>query len=310
MRMKFSLKVTTFSTCCLLILFSANRCTAQADSAIFKYLSLDSVVIEEARSGFDVNAFIRLMQDDTTFYAAFRNLRKIEYVSHANMILYDKKWKAEATYTGDAQQHIQNGCRWMEFSNVRVTGSFYDDGQEAYYTAKMFAYIFLYKDTICTESNTNPQQLPGYDKKIEGRKDQLKVIMFDPGKKVDGVPFIKNKTAVFDFDIMKNYDFFISSESYLGRACYVFSFQLQEEAKPKDVVVQKMQTWFDKETRQIIARSYDLQYDAGVYDFDVQMDVQLGMKSDIIIPTYIHYSGNWDVPGKPRERATVDIVIQ
>ncbi|MBC8045269.1 MAG: hypothetical protein H7Y00_00590 [Fimbriimonadaceae bacterium] len=297
-------KVTIFFTA---VFISLSACCQIDDTMqIYKYLTLDSVIISDVRGGFDVNAFIRLVEDDTTFYQAFRNLRKVEYTSASNILIYDKKGKQEASYAGIATQLLKNNCRWMQFSNENIMGDFYDDGDMNYYTAKMFAYIFLYRDTIC---NNNKTTTASYDKKIESRKDQLKIIMFDPGKKVDGIPFIKNKTAVFDFDIMKHYDFFISSENYLNVDCYVFSFQLNEDSKQKDVVVQQMKTWFDKKTFQIVARTYDLRYDAGVYDFDVQMDVQLGMKNNIYIPTQIKYTGNWDVPGKSRERGRVEVYI-
>ncbi|MBC8173027.1 MAG: hypothetical protein H7X71_03890 [Chitinophagales bacterium] len=281
---------------------------AQHDTLpIYKYLTLDSVVITASKIGFDVNAFIRLVQDDTTFYQAFQNLRLTEYTSDTHIRLYDKKQRVSATYEGIASQQVDQNCRWMQFTKEHATGDFYDDSDLEYYTAKMFAYIFLYKDTICSG---NKASAPSYDKKIEARKDQLKIMMFDPGKPVQGVPFIKNKTAVFDFDVMKHYDFFITSEYYLNTDCYVFSFRLNGESKKKDVVVQEMKTWFDKKDFQIIARTYDLQYDAGVYDFNVQMDVRLETKNGIYIPTYIKYTGTWDIPGKPRERGDVTVRIE
>lgn len=300
-------KVTGFFTALLFCLHVRAQTTDTL--TIYKYLTLDSVVITEARGGFDVNAFIRLVQNDTTFYQAFRNLRKLPYTGRSKIFMYDKNGKTTDSYAGAATQVLQNNCRWMEFQDEVISKNFYDDDREIdYYTGKMFAYIFLYRDTIC--NTISAAETGSYDKKMESRKDQLKTIMFNPGKKVDGIPFIKNKTAVFDFDVMKHYDFFISSEKYNGTDTYVFSFQLNEDSKPKDVVVQQMKTWFDKASFQILARAYHLQYDAGVYDFDVHMFVQLGMKNGIYIPTDIQYTGNWDVPGKPRERGKVDVVIE
>ncbi len=34
-----------------------------------------------------------------------------------------------------------------------------------------------------------------------------------------------------------------------------------------------MTTWFNINTWEIVARNYDLSYNAGVYDFDVRMEV-------------------------------------
>ncbi len=295
----------TVSFCFFLLL---NSVFCQDTNAIYQYLTLDSVVIADVRNGFDVNAFIRLVQNDTSFYQAFRNLHSTGYTCSSRIAMYDKKGSTKATYEGRATQILQNNCRHMQFAQEKNTGDFYDAGEINYYTARMFAYIFLYRDTICS-GNSNAQPPPSYDKKLESRKDALKTIMFDPGKPVDGVPFIKNKTAVFDFDIMRHYDFFITEEERAGEPCYVFSFQLNENSKPKDVVVQQMKTWFNKKNFQIVARTYDLQYDAGVYDFNVQMDVRLGMKNGIYLPAYIYYTGTWNVPGKPRESGTVQVYI-
>ena len=36
-----------------------------------------------------------------------------------------------------------------------------------------------------------------------------------------------------------------------------------------------MTTWFDTNTWEIAARNYDLSYNAGVYDFDVHIEVEM-----------------------------------
>jgi hypothetical protein len=53
-----------------------------------------------------------------------------------------------------------------------------------------------------------------------------------------------------------------------------------------------------------LARNYSLSYKAGVYDFDVSMEVEMtNLGSNMIVPKTLRYKGNWDVIFKKRERA-------
>ena len=43
-------------------------------------------------------------------------------------------------------------------------------------------------------------------------------------------------------------------------------------------------------------------YNAGLYDFDVTMEVQMNRFGRLVVPTVLRYNGDWDVPFKKRER--------
>jgi hypothetical protein len=64
-----------------------------------------------------------------------------------------------------------------------------------------------------------------------------------------------------------------------------------------------METWFDMKTMEVLARNYSLSYKAGVYDFDVSMNVEMTRVGDLVVPKILRYRGNWDVIFKKRERA-------
>jgi hypothetical protein len=55
-------------------------------------------------------------------------------------------------------------------------------------------------------------------------------------------------------------------------------------------------------TLEVMARNYSLSYKAGVYDFDVRMEVQMTRFNGLIVPQLIRYHGNWKVMFKRRER--------
>jgi hypothetical protein len=47
-----------------------------------------------------------------------------------------------------------------------------------------------------------------------------------------------------------------------------------------------------------------MSYDAGVYDFDVHMEVQMTHFGEYLVPKLLRYNGNWNVMFKKRERGT------
>ena len=64
-----------------------------------------------------------------------------------------------------------------------------------------------------------------------------------------------------------------------------------------------MITWFDIKTLEVLARKYSLSYKAGLYDFDVSMEVEMMRIGELLVPKILRYKGNWDVIFKKRERA-------
>jgi len=88
--------------------------------------------------------------------------------------------------------------------------------------------------------------------------------------------------------------------------CYVFSITPKEGLnfiKDDKIVVDQMVTTFDMKTMEVLSRDYSLSYKAGVYDFDVSMNVEMTRIGNLIVPKTLRYKGNWDVIFKKRERA-------
>jgi hypothetical protein len=63
-----------------------------------------------------------------------------------------------------------------------------------------------------------------------------------------------------------------------------------------------MITWFDPKTLDVLGRNYALSYKAGVYDFDVNMEVEMTYFHGKLVPKILRYQGNWDIVFKKRER--------
>jgi hypothetical protein len=292
-------QLTTFS--CLLFISCMVLAQDSAVSVDEKRVTLKQVVV---RSNLNVPAFIKRVQEDTTFYKAFRNLRVLGYTSLNDIRMMDKKGKQKASLLSRTKQHASKGCRYTEIMEESVTGDMYDKHKELNYTtAEMYAGLFFAKDTICGETNIvkdmafNLKNKKGLDK----HKEQLKMLFFNPGKKIPGIPFIGGKIALFDEDVADRYDFVIDMDAFKGEMCYVFSLT-PRESKKDNIVVDEMITWFNINTWEIVARKYSLSYNAGVYDFNVHMEVEMTKFGEYLVPSLLRYDGNWDVMFKKRER--------
>jgi hypothetical protein len=268
-------------------------------------VTLSEVVV---RNNLDVAKFLQRIRNDTTFYKAFRTLHILGYTSLNDISMMDKKGKPKASLHSKTIQHVQHGCRTMETVQESTTGDMYDSKKNLnYYTAELYAGLFFTKDKVCGEDNIVKGMEHDIRSKsgIEKRKEQLKMLFFDPGKKIPGIPFIGNKINIFDPDVARNYDFTIDLTDYNGQGCYVFAIRAKQDlrANEKDnIVIDNIITWFNSKTMEIVGRNYDISYDAGVYDFDVHMEVQMTHFGSYLVPRTLYYNGTWDMVFKKRER--------
>ncbi len=269
-----------------------------------KAITLKEVVV---RSNLNVAAFIDRVKNDTTFYKAFRNLKVLGFTMLNDIRMKDKKGKEKASLDSRTRQSVKNGCRWMQTMEEQISGDLYDKNHKwNYYTAEMYAGLFFAKDTICGETNIvkgdefNTRGKTG----LEKHKEQLKMLFFNPGYKIPGIPFIGGKVALFDDETAKLYDFILDMDLLNGEMCYVFKIiprlDLNSDEKNR-IVINEMTTWFRTSNWEILARNYDLSYEAGVFDFNVHMEVELGKFEDYLVPTLIRYNGSWNVIFKKRE---------
>jgi len=276
-----------------------------------KMVNLSEVII---RTDLNVARFINQVKNDTTFYKAFRNLHVLGFTSWNDIRIRDKKEHIKAALMSKTKQVRSNGCRTMEVLSENSSGDFYEaDGGYNYYTAELYAGIFFTKGTVCGESNIvkgvdfKPRSQSGLAK----HKEQLKMLFFNPGKKIPGIPFIGDKIDIFDPDRAEYYDFTIDYGDYEGQSCYVFSIKAKSDlgGKKDKIVIDSMITWFSTKTMEVMARNYDMSYNAGVYDFDVHMEVEMTKFGDYLVPKLLRYIGNWDVAFKKRERGLFTATI-
>jgi hypothetical protein len=260
------------------------------------------------RSNLDYASILRRIKADTTFYKAFRTLHIVEYSAYNSIRIPAKDGTIKATYNSTTRQHRANGCRTTEVLQQQTTGDFFDSkGDYNYATGEMFASLFFAKGTVCGENNI----VAGHVITTEGKsgmsqhREQLKMLFFNPGKKIPGIPFIGNKLDLYDDNAHTLYDYRLDFVSYKGSYAYVFSIKPKPDLgffKRSDIVIDEMTTWFDYRTMEVLARNYKLSYKAAVYDFDVDMEVELTHADGLLVPKTLRYKGNYGIIFKKHER--------
>jgi hypothetical protein len=87
---------------------------AAQDTAVIideKRFTLTEVVV---RNNFDYKSLLKQIQEDTSFYKAFRNLRILGFTSYNDIKLTDKKGGLKASLFSKTRQNHADGCRTMD----------------------------------------------------------------------------------------------------------------------------------------------------------------------------------------------------
>ncbi len=300
--------------CILLLIYSllsALPLLSQVDSTFYDFgdfggiILLDSIVVSASRNSLDIQDFVDMVRNDRSFYKAFNNIRTLSYTADNHINMYNKKKKIIAEYYSLTKQYFDGKCRSMEVLQEEIKGNFFKKKRKyRYYTAKMYDHLFFTKEKICHEKTDviENSQTKGIDKHVA----ELKKLIFNPGEKAD-VPFMGNKTEIFSKEMTAYYDYSITSKTYKDTIdCYVFSVKIKPEFadnKKRKTVIKELETYFEKTTFQVIARNYNLAYWTTLYDFDVNIEIELKKIKNFYVPDFIKYQGWWDIPLKKPEIA-------
>lgn len=260
------------------------------------------------RNNFEYKNILKRIKRDTSFYKAFKTLRTIGYSSFNHIEMFDKNQRMIASLDSRTRQNKIGDCRTMDVIDEKTFGNLRDSkGEYNYVTPSLYASLFFTKGQICGETNI----VKGKKRTIQGSgiekaKEQLKMLFFNPGEKIPGIPMIGNKLDLYDDNAHELYTYRLDYVDYHGKLAYVFEIKPKEDlgffAKDR-VVVDQMITWFNPTTLEVLGRNYALSYKAGVYDFNVQMEVEMTYTPNgLLVPKILRYKGDWDVIFKKRER--------
>lgn len=272
-----------------------------------KTITLDSVVNIVAEK-LSVETFIRAVMNDTSFYQAFRNMKKYSFIAENRIFTYDKKNQVDGKVYRKIR-HNNDGPYKMEYLVKEDNGKVYKkNGKYQLYTVEMFDYIFMnaYNTDFVPNAPMSTGKPGGGSN--ESYKDKLKTLIFSPGRPIKGLPFIGSKTAIFTPNMRQYYNYSFHSGTYLDSIpVYRFKVAIKPDLSSwtKDgLMIKELTTIFDKRNFEILGRYVDMKYDNLLFEFDVQMNIEMNYVGEDKLPSKITYQGNWNIPMKKEERAS------
>ena len=235
-------------------------------------------------------------------------MKKYTFTAENRVFTYDKKNAVEGNIYRKIY-HNNDGPYKMQFLEKKDEGKVYKkNGKFSLYTVEMFDYIFMnaYNSVFVPSAPITGAK----GESNESYKDKLKTLIFSPGRPIKGVPFIGSKTRIFTPNMRQYYDYSFYRGTYLDSIpVYRFKVKMKPDLSnwTKDgLMIKELTTIFDMRNFQILGRYVDMKYDNLAFEFDVQMNIELGYfgSDQTLLPTKITYQGNWDIPFKREERAS------
>lgn len=271
-----------------------------------KSIVIDSAYVNIRAHRLNAQDFINAMLRDTGFYKAFQNMKYYSFDAENRIFSYDKNNKVNGKIYRKIHHSNEGGPHKMTLLEKQESGDLYKkNGKYQLYTMEMFDYIFMndYNSDFVTKGGA---PVGG---KNESYKDKLKTLIFTPGRRVKGIPFVSGKTEIFGPDLKQFYDYQFARGTYMDTIpVYRFKVTQKHSSADDDVIEKEITTIFDTRTFQILGRYIDMKFHNFLIDFNVQMDIECNNFNGQLLPTKITYQGNWDIPFHKQERASFLIV--
>lgn len=293
----------------LLALASFVRVEAQSDTdTITNVYLLGDLVIHGNAQGLDLEGFMQQVEEDTSFLHAFLNMRYFPHAMKSGLLVRNKGENEMATLYRQGHLLRTGPNAELRIDSAAETGKLRTrKGDMRYITAELYDDLFWPKGQWPADNSIAAYQRGERGGgRIEKYKEELKKFMFNPGQEIASVPFIGSKLALFDPKMTPYYDYTINSEHRNGHTCWLFSAVAKDSLNGKRVsadatVIKTMHTWFDQSTMQVIAREYRIAHASLLLDFDISIKVDNTVVAGELVPTFVNYDGDWDIPFHKRE---------
>lgn len=285
-----------------LTFFLSGNYAQEDDTLIYYSIQLEGFTVHSSNE-FDAKRFMNQVMNDSSFYQAFKNLRYYNHIANGRIWVFNKKNDEKAYEYITADQHRKDNLMWQVQNVLESEGKMRNrKGELKFVTASMYYDLFFPSDTIpVSDQITNIHNEQVGDSKFDEYKHQLKIMMFNPGEDVDGVPIVGKKMSIFDEDMVPYYDYKVSEVNFHGKPCYLFSVIAKPEFSKSKTVIKTLYTYFDKENMDVLQREYFMEYSSVLFQFKVKIFVENEQKDNLLVPKEIKYNGWWDVPFKTTE---------
>lgn len=290
-----------------LIFTAPAKAQSEADTITNVY-QLADLVIHGRADGLDLEGFVQQVKTDTSFLHAFLNMRYWPHNVEGTVLVRNKDEKETASlYRKGSLLRIGPNAELRVDSTAESGKLRSRNGDMRYLTAELYDDLFWPKGQWKADNSIAAYQRgQGGKGRIEKYKEQLKKFMFNPGQEIADVPLIGDKLALFDPEMTPFYAFTIGTSFCNGHTCWKFSAMEKDSLDGKLVkddatVIKTMHTWFDQRTMEVIAREYRIAHASLLLDFDISIQVDNTVVGGELVPTFIRYDGDWDIPFKKRE---------
>lgn len=285
----------------MLFLFSSG---VFSQNDIAKLVTMDEFVVSAGLEDFNAEDFIDQVINDTTFYQAFLNLKYYPHRVNSEIQVFHKNESQKGKmYREAVQRRNLDNEMWIDVQYEKTNGRIKKrNGEWKYLTAEMYDDVFFpnEREKVDNKIRTKEQELVG-GSKLEKHKAQLKKMLFNPGQEIDNVPFIGDKLAIFDAEMVPYYDYSIFTYNWKDSIPTIAFSQYVKKGEEDEVVIRDMTSYFHKDTRDVIAREYRLAHNTIFFDFDISIKVENRLVEGEIVPVKIDYDGAWDIPFKKPE---------
>ncbi|MFD2145097.1 hypothetical protein [Mucilaginibacter antarcticus] len=292
-----------FAFLLLLSAFSSKAQDVRFNPDTIRTIVIDSPVNIRSHK-LNAQDFIDAVLADTGFYKAFRNMKRYGFTAANDIYTYDKNNKVEGEIHRRIRHSIVNGKPKTEYLLKQDKGKIYKkNGKYDLYTVEMFDYIFdnAYKSEF---SAADPFEGGGGGKN-GSYKAKAKTLIFSPGRRVPGIPFISSKTEIFSSDMRQFYRYEFARGKYLDTIpVYRFKVIRKSSTSDSDVMINELTTIFDMRDFKILGRYVDMRFDNIFVDFNVKMNIELVPYNGELLPAKMSYQGNWDIPLHKEERSS------
>lgn len=301
----------------MLLLISFRMCGQEKNStSIAQIVYLDSVVVKATKEGFNIDDFIELIISDTSFYQAFKNIRRASFQLQSDIVLTNRKQDTLSQAHTIFNQVFDGSCRQMDTVAFHSDGKFFKrKGKYKYYTAKLLDRVFFTHGRQCISKKPialdKEGNLSGEERKANRHLEELKILMFSPGEAAN-VPLMGDKTAIFTEEMRRYYDYKIEVDSLRGHEVFVFTASVKPEWIDNEhrTVIKYLKIYIDRQSLGLLGKAYRLAYQTIPYGFDIRLDVSLKSVQDgRYYPTSVVYDGFWRIPIGKYEEATFQVEI-
>ena len=289
-------------------LVTSAQVVGDGGDTITNIYQLGELVIRGNADGLDLEGFMHQVMEDTSFQHAFLNTRYHAHRLHGDFRVRNKGEKETATlYRKGHLQRIGPNAQLVIDSMVEGGRLRDGKGRLRFLTAEMYDDVFFPKGSWRADNTIQAHREQVRPKgRIAEYKSELKQFMFSPGQEIASVPLVGRKLALYDPEMVGAYDHTIGSDARNGRLCWKFTSVAKEEGA-NSTVIKRMVTWFDQGTMQVMAREYRIQHGSILLDFDIGIRVENTIIRDELVPTSVHYDGDWDIPFRKRELVRFDL---